>query len=167
MFAVLCLAVLCCCSWGHNVYSRAGLNIRVYEFSFYFLPLLWCHNGHDGVSNHQPHHCLPNRLLRRRSKKTAKLCVTGLCAGNSPGPVNSPPKWPVTRNIFPFDDVIVHYISSTAQPTPCASSYTQWPCGVLDSLVSYVAKRPFAEWADIAVQWDCFLTVNPILTEWW
>ena len=26
------------------------------------------HNGCDGVSNHQPHHCLPNRLFRGRSK---------------------------------------------------------------------------------------------------
>ena len=38
----------------------------------------------DGVSNHQPHHCLFNRLFRRRSKKTSKLRVTGLCEGNSP-----------------------------------------------------------------------------------
>ena len=37
-----------------------------------------------GVSNHQPHHCLLNRLFRRRSKKTSKLRVTGLCVGNSP-----------------------------------------------------------------------------------
>ena len=28
---------------------------------------------------------LLNRLFRRRSKKTSKLCVTGLCAGNSLG----------------------------------------------------------------------------------
>ena len=46
--------------------------------------LQWCHNGHGGISNHQPHHCLLNCLLRRRSKKTSKLCGTGLCAGNSP-----------------------------------------------------------------------------------
>ena len=46
--------------------------------------LHWRHNGRDGVSNHQPNDCLPNRLFRRRSKKTPKLCVTGLCAGNSP-----------------------------------------------------------------------------------
>ena len=43
------------------------------------------HNGRDGVSNHQPHDCLLNHLFRRKSKKTSKLCVTGLCAGNSPG----------------------------------------------------------------------------------
>ena len=47
-------------------------------------PLQWRHNGRDGVSNHQPHHCLLNCLFRSRSKKTSKLRVTGLCAGNSP-----------------------------------------------------------------------------------
>ena len=59
--------------------------------------LLWRHNGDDSISNHQPHRCLLNRLFRRRSKKTSKLRVTGLC----------PHKWPVTRNFFPFDDVIM------------------------------------------------------------
>ena len=49
------------------------------------LSLRWRHNGCDSISNHQPHHCLLNRLFRRRSKKTSKLRVTGLCAGNSPG----------------------------------------------------------------------------------
>ena len=47
--------------------------------------LQWRHNGHNDVSNHQPHHCLLNRLFRHRSKKTSKLRVTGLCAGNPPG----------------------------------------------------------------------------------
>ena len=48
------------------------------------MTLRWRHNRRDSVSNHQPQHCLPNRLFRRRSKKTSKLRVTGLCAGNSP-----------------------------------------------------------------------------------
>ena len=47
--------------------------------------LQWRHNGRDSVSNHQPYDCLFNRWFRRRSKKTSKLRVTGLCAGNSPG----------------------------------------------------------------------------------
>ena len=46
--------------------------------------LRWRHNDHDSVSNHQPHGCLLNHLFRRRSKKTSKLRVTGLCAENSP-----------------------------------------------------------------------------------
>ena len=44
--------------------------------------LQWRHNEPDGVSNHQPRDCLLSRLIRRRSKKTSKLC--GLCVGNSP-----------------------------------------------------------------------------------
>ena len=50
-----------------------------------FCILQWRHNGLDSVSNHQPHDCLLNHLFRRRSKKTSKLRVTGLCEGNSPG----------------------------------------------------------------------------------
>ena len=54
-------------------------------FSLSHFSLRWRHNHHDSVSNHQPHDCLLNRLFIRRSKKTSKLRVTGLCAGNSPG----------------------------------------------------------------------------------
>ena len=78
--------------------------------------LLWRHNGHDGASNHQPHHCLLNGLFRHRSKKTSKLCVTGLCAGIHWWPVNSPRKWPVTWKIFPFHDVIMIAIVLSIQP---------------------------------------------------
>ena len=46
--------------------------------------LQWRHNGRNSVSNHQPHDGLFNRLFRRRSTKTSKLRVTGLCAGTSP-----------------------------------------------------------------------------------
>ena len=49
------------------------------------LSLRWRHSGRDSVSNHQPRYCFLNRLFRHRSKKTSKLRVTGLCAGNSPG----------------------------------------------------------------------------------
>ena len=76
--------------------------------------LHWRHNDHDGVSNHQLHGCLLNRLFRRRSKKTSKLRVTGLCVGDSPGPVNSPHKGPVTQKMFPFDDVIMTWLNTFA-----------------------------------------------------
>ena len=67
------------------------------------LTLRWRHNGHDRIANHQPHDCLLNRLFRRKSKKTLAF-VRGIHRG----PVNSPHKWPVTRKICPFDDVIMH-----------------------------------------------------------
>ena len=57
----------------------------MYRMYFVFSSLRWRHNGRDSISNHQPHDCLLNRLFRRRSKKTSRLRVTGLCAGNSPG----------------------------------------------------------------------------------
>ena len=41
--------------------------------------------------------------LRRKSKKTSKLFVTGLCAGKRPT------QRPVTRKMFPFDDVITEW----------------------------------------------------------
>ena len=47
--------------------------------------LQWRHNGRNSVSNHQPHDCLLNCLFTRRSRKTSKPRVTGLCAGNSQG----------------------------------------------------------------------------------
>ena len=80
--------------------------------SWNYKPLLWRHNGRDCVSNHQPHDCLLNRLFRRRSKKTSKLRVTGLCVGIHRGPVNSPHKWPVSRKMFPFDDVFMNTVNS-------------------------------------------------------
>ena len=49
-----------------------------------YTALQWCHDDRDGVSNHQPNDCLLNHLFRRRSKKTSKLRLTGLCEGNSP-----------------------------------------------------------------------------------
>ena len=67
--------------------------------------LQWRHN--DGVSNHPRLDCLLNRLFRSRAKKASQLRFTGLCGGNSPWLVNSPHKGPVTRKMFPFDDVIM------------------------------------------------------------
>ena len=97
--------------------------------------LHWRHNDYGGVSNHQPHDCLLNRLFRRRLKKTSKLRVTGLCAGNSPGPVNSPHKGPVTRKMFPFDDVIM------VRSTPRCGIVLQSRSSTRSVLLLEVSKR--------------------------
>ena len=62
-------------------HQNAGVEVK----SKWHFSLRWRHNDHAGVSNHQPHGCLLNRLFRRKSRKTSKLRATGLCAGNSPG----------------------------------------------------------------------------------
>ena len=70
-------------------------------------PLQWRHNERDSVSNHQPHDCLLNRLFRRISKKTPKLRVTGLCAGNSPLTGEFLVQRGSNAEKFLFDDVIM------------------------------------------------------------
>ena len=88
-----------CKVWDEITYSFPNFNgatIEVCQWISYSIPhftrhvithrsLQWRHNVQDSVSNHQPHDCLLNHLFRRRSKKTSKLRVTGLCVGNSPG----------------------------------------------------------------------------------
>ena len=61
----------------------------------------WRHNEPNGISNPQRLDCLVNHLFRRRPRKTSKLRVTGLCEGKSPV------TGPVTRKMFPSDDVIM------------------------------------------------------------
>ena len=84
--------------------QKAQLN-RLWDRRISGKPLQWRHNGWDGVSNHQPHHCLFNRLFRRRSNKTSMMRVTGLCVGNSPvtGELSShlPPPTPITPTPTP------------------------------------------------------------------
>ena len=71
--------------YGSLVHVATNVLIESRERDIQPRVLLWRHNGRDSVSNHQPHDCLFNCLFRRRSKKTSKLRVTGLCVGNSPG----------------------------------------------------------------------------------
>ena len=68
-----------------RIYASLGLNIRYVVRKGIQHSLRWRHNERDSVSKRQPHDCLLNRLFRRRSKKTSKIRVTGLCEGNSPG----------------------------------------------------------------------------------
>ena len=84
---------LCCIYWRDRWHS-----------SYTFLSSQWLHNGHDGISNHQPHDCLLNHWFRHRLTKTSKPRVTG---GALMWPVNSPHKCPVRRKMFPLDDVIM------------------------------------------------------------
>ena len=73
--AVSCVRFKCAVTYVHCQYVHKGAIHKT----------LHClHNKLNGVPNNQPHDCLLNRLLRRRSKKTSKLRVTGLSAWNSP-----------------------------------------------------------------------------------
>ena len=71
-------------------------------------PLQWRHNERDGVSNHQPHDCLLNRFSGADQRTLQSSALPAFVRGIHRWPVNSPHKWPVTRKMFPFDDVIMH-----------------------------------------------------------
>ena len=77
-----------------------GLRFRARAFSGKW-ETQWRHYEPNGVSNYQRFDGLLNRLPRRRAKRLSKLRVTGRW------PVNSPHKGPVTRKMFPFDDVVM------------------------------------------------------------
>ena len=70
----------------NNKYDNKAANNYQLEHNMllFILSLQWRHNERDTVSDHQPHDCLHNRLFICISKKTSKLRVTCLCAGNSP-----------------------------------------------------------------------------------
>ena len=51
--------------------------------------------------------------MGRSSKETSKLCVIGICEGNLHVTDGFPHKGPVTRKMFPFDDVIMRWETKT------------------------------------------------------
>ena len=65
------------------------------------------HKGRDGLSNHQPHDCLLNCLFKTQLKENSSASLA-FVRGIHRWPVNSQQEGPVTRKMFPFDDVIMH-----------------------------------------------------------
>ena len=86
----LCRGWLCSDNAGVRYAVLCDVTIRTIssvvspEFALTWYSSQWRHNGHDDVANHQPHDCLLNRLVRRISKKTSKLRVTGIREEDSP-----------------------------------------------------------------------------------
>ena len=108
------------------------------------------HNERDGVSNHQPHECLVNRLFRRRSAKHRSSASLAFVRGIHRWPVNSPHKGPVTRKMFPFDDVIMFFFTSDrcmCWPIPCKHILTNILClynGGNETVIADVIHFTFA-----------------------
>ena len=104
--------------WVHHSSWYVIQLVKLIEKVIKSIPTLqWRHEESDGVSNHDPHDYLLNRLIRRRSNKTSKLRVTGLCGGNSPATGEFPAQRPVTRKMFQFDDVIMMSGISIHEPS--------------------------------------------------
>ena len=89
---------------GNSHTHRFHINTeQVWIWRIWYISLLWRHNERDSVSNHQPHDCLPNPDQRKHKSSASLAFLRGIHRW----PVNSPHKGPVTRKMFPFDDVII------------------------------------------------------------
>ena len=70
-------------------------------------PLQWRHNGRDGVSNRSLTIVFSIVYWDANQRKHQSSASLAFVRGSHRGPVNSPHKWPVTRKMFPFHDVIM------------------------------------------------------------
>ena len=91
------------------------------------ISLQWRHNEHNGVSNHQPHDCLLNRLFRHRSRKTSKLRFTGFCEGISPVTGEFP-----TQRVSNADNVSIWWRHCVLLPVSRLVSFTHWGLKIID-----------------------------------
>ena len=113
--------------------------------------LQWRHNERDGVSNHQPHDCLLNCLFRRRSKRTSKLRVTGLCVENSPVTGEFPAQMASNAENTSFDNIIIVFI--------CLSETGLGNWGVWQNgyLLVWIGQGEFWSSHDDVIEWKHFL----------
>ena len=142
------------------------------------LSLQWRHNEQDGVSTHQPHDCLLNCLFSRRSKKTSKLRVTGLCEGNSLVTGEFP-----TQRVSNVENVSIwwhhhvkfysnlpfpyHYMESLGQnelkyfgePCPCPGIIQLWYIYGNNNIGSLLTNQDKLNW--------CWITEVEMSSFWW
>ena len=73
-----------CKSWRYSIIFLLSIIFSAFFSKLSEETLPWRHNERGSVSNHQPRDCSINCFFRRRSTKTPKLHITGLCVGNLP-----------------------------------------------------------------------------------
>ena len=132
-----------------NLPRYSGIANKLNVPWFFARSLRWRHNGSGCVSNHQPHDCLLNRLIRRRSKKSSKLCVTGLCAGNSPVTGELP-----TSSRF-IDDVVYAAWPMAAELIPVYVDLTYIPWTKWLPFRRRYFQMHFREWK-VFIFWSIF-----------
>ena len=115
------------------------------------MTLQWRHNGCDGISNHQRLDAYSTVCSGTGQRKKSKICVTGLCEGNSPVTSEFPSQRASNAEIFPFDGVVMIL---------CGGSYVGFGCWWLTVSVTI----PFYEHLHL-----CFLltlNINPLVGQW-
>ena len=83
------------------------------EIKYYQGTLQWRHNDHDGVLKSPAPRLFSQSFIQAQIKENIKAPRHWPSCGETPGPVNSPHKGPVTRKMVPFDDVIMKSVLHT------------------------------------------------------
>ena len=147
------------------------------KYMHMIISVQWRHNERDCLTDHGPHDCLLNRLLRHRSRETSKLRVTGLSEGNSPMTgeflaqrvsntenvsiwwrhhVNIRIHWvinPLNIGIYTYILNIYIYICTQA-----LGSHTYWYMDAFDSAYSFIRANSRLA----ANQWETSLQSNTV-----
>ena len=133
--------------------------------------LQWRHNDHDSVSHHLSvvYSIVYSGTRQRKPQSSALLAFVRVIHRS---PVNSPHKGPVTRKMFPFDDVIMGiwikpdvYMLNTRWPVTCllatlsyitnlTGSKTQHPQKYLSwygTITLYFFMNVVADWLDSGI----------------
>ena len=139
-----------CYSRVNFIYLDQSKSKILFKMWIYLLSLQWRHNEHDGISDDQPHDSLLNCLFMRRSMKTSKLHVTGLCAGNSPVTGEFPAQRASNAekvSIWLRHHVIVKTIQDVK--SQCCSCHHKPEC----LIVMWLQVSGLCPWCHYTVQW--------------
>ena len=104
--------------------------------------LRWRHNGHDGGTKSPASRLFTRPFIQTQIiGKHQSSASLALVRGIHRGPVNSAHKWPVTRKMFPFDDVIMNKclhvsinFSARQQLSPPKQQVSPWSKAVSTAL---------------------------------
>ena len=96
--------------WRHHEYSPAATHCERFDLTFH----KYCYDYHDVIMTAIASQITSLTIVysivysdedQRKHQSSASLAFV---RGIHRGPVNSLHKWPVTRKIFPFDDIIMY-----------------------------------------------------------
>ena len=96
----------CIHGWSVIIASNIPVKVGVYR-RLDRVPLRCRHNGCDSVSNHHLASVYSDVWLGAHQRKHQSSASLAFVRGIHRRPVNSPHKWPATRKMLPFDDVIM------------------------------------------------------------
>ena len=91
----------------HNFYGNNHYVVNLWQFCVHYSDVIMSQTASQIPSFTIVYSIVYSGTDQRKHQSSASLAFMW---GNHRGPVNSPHKWPVTRKIFPFDDVIMYSI---------------------------------------------------------